>query len=191
MTNIEEIRAAQDAGVLAGMPADAFDNPWIAWIYRQTPSGQQALRRHLRDDACDDDFKEFILGKAPGRGGRIRAMNHAAAPAVTLPPATWRGRSFAELKPVERLELKRTDLAFYNRMRSAWCRANGFPETMERTVRFGGRVIQKSGAASKALVTGQRYEQLRPMERHVLKRDNPTAFDALRGDWVKRGGPVE
>ena len=52
---------------------------------------------------------------------------------------------------------------------------------------------QRAAAAS-AVTSGrpppQRYEDLAPIAKHNLKRDDRAAFNRLRDDWIDRGQPV-
>jgi hypothetical protein len=93
---------------------------------------------------------------------------------------TGMARAFAQLTPVERQQLKHDDRGAYDAARSAWCKANGYPETIEREVRAGNRVMKRSGAASNTTPVVSR-----------LKQQDPATFDRIRNDWLARGEPLE
>jgi hypothetical protein len=101
-------------------------------------------------------------------------------------------KAFAELTPIQRHQLKRDDPKAYNAARSAWCKANGYDETIEREVRAGNRVIKRSrgSLAPVTAASGKPYEAMTNVERHLLRQQDPAAFNRVRNDWLARGEPL-
>jgi hypothetical protein len=114
-------------------------------------------------------------GHAWGRELLASAAPVAMTTTVSSRPDTgllWHGKSYAELAPIERHELKQRDAARHERMRNAW---------------VSEQQPKPRAVPQRLVIDGKAYEQLSNFERHRLRVRDPEAFDRLRANALERG----
>lgn len=156
------------------MPEAALNNPLIVQALER---GERALEELDREFGPERDIRQQV------------ERTRASVNALTQDWAQWNGKTFAELKPIERHRLKAENRALYDLMRAQWCKETGEPMDVERTVRAGGRVVASQKHMPAPPAGSVPYEKLSNVARAELKAANPAAFEALRNDWLERGQP--